>query len=1097
MKKSLLKLALGGLVLVSTSAIAQNPTLTEDWKYTEDIPAVANARWGVGLKGQVWTNDKSVPQLIYWDKDGKHPVTNAEGAAIGWTGTGIGCDDAGNIFGNTGFPNAVSSTDYMILPAGGNALQELKVTLPEGAVAGRMDYIGRATGNIMSAEGGAFYVTPAKSAAIAKIFVAEGKQDAAKSKVFKLWEGQAECGSDGHAQPIGTDPNADEFVAKAARTNGTFWQYTAEGFKALPKGEGQSTTAGGDAVILNGNIITVNPSGTTYADGFIVCDETGAILASHAESVAATNPYGNALTIEKVDEYTANIYQYVPGRLVAKYTLAFEKPVPPVALAAMNAYAYDINVTVEGENATVTYRLNAPATAVKVQIWNGNTMVREAEGTTLAETIGDKLNNQNTATISVKDLPAGTNVFKVAVESAALTEAAKFSKEYSFYHPASVAIDQNPESPNFGRVYVTEAMPSPATGYHSSNEGQGLYVFDAMINPVKNAAGTYAFKGGQTFPSTFDSGKSSYDPRKIRITKDGRVLISGQNGNGVALYEINPADLEAEWTQVIKGTPNEQYEITTADGQFVAAPNVGFDVKGEGENLQLLMLSSNKTGMAFSYGGYRTDEYNLGTAKTWEATPSKNIDQLSGQFTIAHSSTSVLYDNEGGIWYANSRATAKDTEPTLVHVNAAGEIDFMVADQGNTFYGGGGIAFNKDFTRLAIGLNRESGSVGIIGIFEVNKTVDGKPALKELMKVRCEGMGRNMNDIAWDFADNLYAVGNSGEKFQVYSLPRESGVATVAAASKFNITVEGPATPAELHLVGNVSDLGWDPAKSVVLTQTTEGVYTGKINVTEVGQNFVIAEKIGSWEAINAARYGFATDNADVEVNTTMPIVKVQDGGAMRMPYTGEWDVTVDYKAMTITVQGTIPAPTYPDELYIIGTIDDITQWDPATGLLMDKDATAPTYTYTRCQLYPGDENGNAYFAFTSVLSANWDEVNPNRYGPAVTDTEITSGVAAEIGKNGDTSYTVLANTYDIVVDLEAGTITLTKVDGGVETIENAVAVVGGVGEIRILGDVKATSIYNVNGQAVALNSAEKTFNVASGIYVVVVDGKSLKVMVK
>ena len=83
----------------------------------------------------------------------------------------------------------------------------------------------------------------------------------------------------------------------------------------------------------------------------------------------------------------------------------------------MNAYAYDINVAVEGENATVTYRLNAPATAVKVQIWNGNTMVREAEGTTLAETIGDKLNNQNTATISVKDLPAGTNVFKVAVES--------------------------------------------------------------------------------------------------------------------------------------------------------------------------------------------------------------------------------------------------------------------------------------------------------------------------------------------------------------------------------------------------------------------------------------------------------------------------------------------------------------------------------------------------------------------------------------------------------------------------------------------------------------------------------------------------------
>ena len=305
---------------------AQNYELTQDWMHTEGIPVATEARWGVGLNGQVWTNDKSVPQLIYWDKDGKHPVTNAEGAPIGWAGTGIACDNAGNIFGSDGWAGAGASTNYKILPAGGNELQTLKVTIPDDAVAGRMDYLGRAAGNIMSAEGGAFYITPQKSTAIAKIYVAEGKQDAAKSKAIALWGTEKVCGTDGHAQPLGTEPNIDEFAAKATRTDKTFNKYINGAFKFTTAAEGQSTTAGGDAVILNGKLITVNPSGTAYKDGFIVCDETGAILASYAETVTAITSAANTLTIEKVDEYTANIYQYVPGRLVAKYTF---KVLPP------------------------------------------------------------------------------------------------------------------------------------------------------------------------------------------------------------------------------------------------------------------------------------------------------------------------------------------------------------------------------------------------------------------------------------------------------------------------------------------------------------------------------------------------------------------------------------------------------------------------------------------------------------------------------------------------------------------------------------------------------------------------------------------------
>lgn len=46
---------------------------------------------------------------------------------------------------------------------------DLTVTLPEGVTAGRMDFLGRAVGNVMSETGGAFYITPANSGKIAKI----------------------------------------------------------------------------------------------------------------------------------------------------------------------------------------------------------------------------------------------------------------------------------------------------------------------------------------------------------------------------------------------------------------------------------------------------------------------------------------------------------------------------------------------------------------------------------------------------------------------------------------------------------------------------------------------------------------------------------------------------------------------------------------------------------------------------------------------------------------------------------------------------------------------------------------------------------------
>ena len=300
-----------GLAVVASAVAVQAQTLTQDWKVTKGLPAAANARWGIGFDGKVYINDKSVPQIIAINAEGQTTVATSA------VGTAISVDGAGNFIVNAGFPNAASSTTFKILPAGTTEMIDLAVTLPEGVKAGRLDFLGRAVGNVMSETGGAFYITPAGSGKIAKIFVAKGAQVAEKSKAIVAG---APCASDGHVQPADNNPETDNIFVRPARSQAFFDGFTKVGTANL--------TAGGDAVTLSGTLFTFEPCGTNYVDGFQVVNRTtNEVVATHENefSIYAASPNQNALSVEKVDEYTAAIYQYVPGQMVAKYTFSLPK----------------------------------------------------------------------------------------------------------------------------------------------------------------------------------------------------------------------------------------------------------------------------------------------------------------------------------------------------------------------------------------------------------------------------------------------------------------------------------------------------------------------------------------------------------------------------------------------------------------------------------------------------------------------------------------------------------------------------------------------------------------------------------------------------
>ena len=444
-----------------------------------------------------------------------------------------------------------------------------------------------------------------------------------------------------------------------------------------------------------------------------------------------------------------------------------EEPVvePTYTENNLNTFAFGLESELNDTALVVTYRLNnSNATSVDVVVLKGDKVVATVPGTT---TIG-----VNTVAVPTAILPQGFQLtWKVVVKGTSVEAPTQEEKMYSMYCPHGLAIDKDPESEYFGRILVADAMDivKDKAGYLGSGIGAGLHAF----NPSFTTDST-VYKGGNDFTRILAS--NGYQPWRVKISEDGRIFVSSLDLNGVVVWEVSK-DLQT-WTPVIAGTNDAtDYNIYDADSNFVAGPNCSMDVIGKGADLKLLLYSTNNKGIAFNQSGYRLDEYALGTATTWTGTP-KNIIN-GGAYGVVHTNVEFIYDGEGGYWFGGSRA-GNAGQPNLVHINAAGEQDYYTEDAG--LYGGDGVLVHNGM--LFKGKARTSGTVGNFGVWTIGKDADGKVTLTEKWSVVANGIGRNLNEFAVDYAENLYVVGNSGEKIIAYAMPY-SGVVETPAAAKY------------------------------------------------------------------------------------------------------------------------------------------------------------------------------------------------------------------------------------------------------------------------------------------------------------------------
>ena len=496
----------------------------------------------------------------------------------------------------------------------------------------------------------------------------------------------------------------------------------------------------------------------------------------------------------------------------------------------LNPYAYGLTSELSADSTQVTLRwwLNAPATTVKI-IFNDGEKDYVVRDYTNVAVDGYK------DVIQTSALPRGKKLtWRVDVTGAGFKNATEYATNYSLYHPSSVDIDNNPENPTFGTLITNEAMQAvkSLTGYISSGYGAGIYVFDPTFKPVKNGSNP-GFNGGITFTNNrADAATTAYSPRRVRISDDGRIFVTGQNTDGKVLWEVNPNDYN-QWTEVIAGKVStaDVNDVLNGSGTYIGGPNVSLDVRGSGKNLQLVMLSG--------IGKFKCSEYNLGTATSWNAAPSKTYSTTG---IVNYTGTNVQYDKDGGIWYCQYRGAASASEPSLVHINANGTKDYT---ETVSYRRNGAFRFNNDFTKVAIagiaaGTNSKS-----VTIYSVSQNASGAPVLTQEYVINMTTIGNNINDLAWDYAGNLYACGNSSEKIAVWALPHSNGrVISTPAATKYAFTLQAEAVEPEPEPEPEVTAKGLNPfayaLSSSLSTDNTLLTVNYTLNATATEVNILV-----------------------------------------------------------------------------------------------------------------------------------------------------------------------------------------------------------------------------------------------------------------
>ncbi len=436
-------------------------------------------------------------------------------------------------------------------------------------------------------------------------------------------------------------------------------------------------------------------------------------------------------------------------------------------LMALSVSAAELNIYASGLKAgalsadkklTIEYVLNAPATALEFQVLNESGVAVKTIALTDATLL---TKGAHSTTIDLSEVGAGTYTWALEASADARTSASAdiigtCSPELAFFQPRDLEADNNPASPHFGNVYVANSRQGTSTEVAGASLSiSGVHV----INPLLLKTGAY---GGGIAWSGIDASAYGNGVYRVQVDEAGYVYASDGNADKSGIYRMDPAN-PTTFVPVL--------DITKRGTTFTTIR--GFDVVGSGEDRMLVTIDGTAT------AAQRVRTYAIGDQTNYAGTPTLFMN-ANPQTALPNS---IESDGRGGYWWSQYRSSdGAYSMYCLFHVNASKTIDANSKDAGlglgNNLRGIFNI--NGDHSLLAVG----NGTTAVI--CSIAWDGDGKPILTKKHSI---AVGKTIDGLAFDYANNLYIVSAASERLYAYALPTDN-VQNTPAQAKYSFTIE-------------------------------------------------------------------------------------------------------------------------------------------------------------------------------------------------------------------------------------------------------------------------------------------------------------------
>ena len=442
-----------------------------------------------------------------------------------------------------------------------------------------------------------------------------------------------------------------------------------------------------------------------------------------------------------------------------------------------------------GEDVVISYVLNEPASAgVTIIIRSNTTAFRTI---TLSSGEAGTMRGHNQIVWNGHDdtnLPFSPGTYSIHVTAASLGHA-EWSPIPSnnpdgsnyIYAPTGIAVNRNPSSPHYGRVFVANAIANPG-GFLRPGDGVGLI--------KANADGSLAEEGGFSdggWPWAGDF----YSPWKVEVSADDFVYVNDWTTNGIVLrfdQEVSPASRK----MILR--PDNWPNL----GQAVLA---GPAIAGNGANIQIWMadITPAPEGVGIRRfalspdGSIASDDLGATAVQT-----GGDSDLTDFPYDVALDGSNRIYtiQFETRDGYPNNRVLRfpahANGHPPLTNA------DWKIGSGDNNLRSVYGISVSADGSLVAValggvgsGITRSGGGVRVFNTSNGAEVVSLSPVTP--------ASWHDHTDVAWDSVGNLYACDFEGAVWRAYSPPGSNYATTVALA---HVQILGPLEPPGLTATG-------------------------------------------------------------------------------------------------------------------------------------------------------------------------------------------------------------------------------------------------------------------------------------------------------